>query len=317
VAKVLVVDDSPVDRRIVTELLRRKGGHDVDGASDGSDALARMETKVPDLVVTDLQMPNMDGLELVRAVRARYPSVPVVLITSMGSEEIAAEALKHGAASYVPKRLLAQNLVDVVGHLVSVAAGQRTHEFLMGRMSRIEYGVFLDNDWSMVDPLVRCIEDGITQMGLCDDTERIRVGVALTEALLNAIYHGNLDVNSDLREGDWQAFQALAVERSGQPPYRDRRVHFDAKLARDEAIFSIRDEGAGFDVSTIPDPTDPSNIEKASGRGILLMQVFMDEVVFNEAGNEVTMTKLRKDTQPPSPSEGTADSTAGVAATDD
>jgi CheY-like chemotaxis protein len=298
VASVLVVDDSPVDRRLVTELLKRKGGLEVDGASDGSEALAKMELELPDLVVTDLRMPNMDGLELVQAVRQQNPSVPVILITSMGSEEIAAEALRRGAASYVPKRALAKDLVDVVGHLLSVAAGQRTHERLVGHMSRIEYGVVLGSDWSMVDPLVRYVEDGIIHMGLCDKTDRLRVGVALTEALLNAIYHGNLDVSSDLREGDGQAFRNLAVERSGQSPYRDRRVHFDTKLARDEAIFAIRDEGAGFDVSALPDPTDPSNIEKASGRGILLMRMFMDEVTYNDAGNEVTMIKRHKASQP-------------------
>jgi CheY-like chemotaxis protein len=294
VAAVLVVDDSAVDRAVVTQLLGRKAGHDIAEASDGADALAKMELKLPDLVVTDLRMPKMDGLELVRAVRQQHSSVPVVLITSQGSEEIATEALKQGAASYVPKRSLGKDLVDVVGHLLSVTAGQRTHDQLMGKMSRIEYGVVLDNDWSMVDPLVRYIEDGISHMGLCDVTDRMRVCVALTEALLNAIYHGNLDVSSNLRAGDGRAFRTLAAERRGQSPYRDRRVQVDVKLVRDEALFSIRDEGNGFDVSTLPDPTDPSNIEKASGRGILLMRMFMDRVVYNDAGNEVTMVKRPK-----------------------
>jgi CheY-like chemotaxis protein/anti-sigma regulatory factor (Ser/Thr protein kinase) len=291
VTTILVVDDSPVDRGVVTGLLKKQGGLDVAVACDGADALEKMKLQVPDLVVTDLRMPNMDGLELVREVKAQYTSIPVVLITSAGSEEIATEALKQGAASYVPKRNLAKSLVEVVGHLLNLAAVQRTHERLMGKMSRIEFGIVLDNDWTMIDPLVRYVEDGITKMGLCDDLERMRMGVALTEALLNAIYHGNLDVSSDLREGDGKAFRALAVERSGQSPYQERRVHVETKLARDEAVFLIKDEGTGFDVSAIPDPTDPANIEKASGRGILLMRMFMDELRYNDTGNEVTMIK--------------------------
>jgi CheY-like chemotaxis protein/anti-sigma regulatory factor (Ser/Thr protein kinase) len=294
VTTILVVDDSPVDRGVVAGLLQRQGGLDVVLANDGSDALEKMKLEVPDLVVTDLRMPNMDGLELVREVRAQYSSVPVVLITSKGSEEIATEALKQGAASYVPKRNLGKDLVDVVGHLLPLAVAQRSQERLMGKMSRIEFGIALENDWSLIDPLVRYVEDEITKMGLCDDTDRMRVGVALTEALLNAIYHGNLDVSSNLREGDGKAFRALALERREQSPYRDRRVHLDTKLARDEAVFSIRDEGSGFDVSAIPDPTDPANIEKASGRGILLMRMFMDELFYNDSGNKVTMVKRHR-----------------------
>ena len=59
-------------------------------------------------------------------------------------------------------------------------------------------------------------------------------------------------------------------------------------------MFVVRDEGHGFDAGNLPDPTDPHNIELASGRGVLLMRSFMDEVMFNETGNEVTMVKRSK-----------------------
>lgn len=55
----------------------------------------------------------------------------------------------------------------------------------------------------------------------------------------------------------------------------------------------IRDEGDGFDASVIPDPTDPANLERSYGRGQLLMQTFMDEVKYNDAGNQVTCIKRR------------------------
>src|SRR5580692_1676822 len=105
---VLVVDDSPLDRRLAGALLKR-GGFEVDQAQHGKAALARMEEARPDLVLTDMQMPEMDGLELVEAVRARFPDVPVILMTAHGSEELAVTALQRGAASYVPKRSLAHD----------------------------------------------------------------------------------------------------------------------------------------------------------------------------------------------------------------
>ena len=107
-AKILVVDDSAVDRRFVGGLLKRQAEYSVEFAEDGSDALTKMRQQVPDVIVTDLQMPNRNGLELVSAVRMHHPGVPVILMTGHGSEGLAVEALHRGAASYVPKPQLAE-----------------------------------------------------------------------------------------------------------------------------------------------------------------------------------------------------------------
>ena len=77
-------------------------------AENGREALTRLQEQAPDLVLTDLHMPEMDGLELVVEVRKSCPLVPIILMTAFGSEEIAIQALQKGAASYVPKRNLAQ-----------------------------------------------------------------------------------------------------------------------------------------------------------------------------------------------------------------
>ena len=88
-------------------------------------------------------------------------------------------------------------------------------------------------------------------------------------------------------------------ERPGWPltvAYADRirRIHVLVTLSPSEARFVIRDEGPGFDPESVPDPTDPANLERESGRGLLLMRTFMDEVRFNQAGNEVTLIKRRQ-----------------------
>src|SRR5439155_2198335 len=121
--KVLVVDDSPVDRRLAGSILENRSGPDgkkepsgitVVYANDGKEGLAAVGREKPDLVVTDLQMPHMTGLELVEAIKDEYPTVPVIIMTAHGSEEIARQALQVGAASYVPKRDLAHELVATV-----------------------------------------------------------------------------------------------------------------------------------------------------------------------------------------------------------
>jgi len=290
---ILVVDDSPVDRRLVGGLLEKDTDTIVAYAEHGADAIAKMALAVPDLVVTDLMMPEMDGLQLVTAVRSKHPLVPVILTTSRGSEEVAVEALQRGAASYVPKRSLAQNLLDTVQRVLTVSCRQRGQSRLMGCMTRSDCAFVLDNDCTLFGPLVTYLQEEIARMGLCDETECTRIGVAMEEALSNALFHGNLEVRSELREEDDKAYYALVEQRRRQAPFRDRRVHVEAAFSRDQVRLIVRDEGPGFDPSTLPDPTDPANLEKVSGRGVLLMRTFMDEVVYSDSGDAVTLVKHR------------------------
>jgi CheY-like chemotaxis protein/anti-sigma regulatory factor (Ser/Thr protein kinase) len=288
---VLVVDDSAVDRRMVGGLLEKNPYLKIEYAEGAEQALEQLDQQPPDLVITDLVMPGMDGFDLVAAIRSRFAQIPVVLMTSHGSEEIAIRALKEGAASYVPKGLLNQDLLSTVDSVLAVARRRQGHEHLLENMTRTECSFVLTNDCSLIPPLVGYLQEHVAHLGLCDEAERIRVGVALEEALVNALYHGNLEVSSELYEADYKAYRQLVEERFKQSPYRDRRIFVEASISRSQARFVVRDEGPGFNPELLPDPTDPVNLEKCRGRGVLLMRTFMDDVTFNRAGNEVTMTK--------------------------
>lgn len=297
-AKVLIVDDSAFDRQRAGKLLELQPGVpalDFAGeltavfAADGNEALDVLEKEKPDVVVTDMQMPGMDGLSLVRRIRVKYPYVPVILMTSQGSEEIAIEALHRGAASYVPKRNLAQDLRDTVEVVLASAQAKRDHARLQECLRRTEAYFVLENDPSLIPPLVGHLKDSLFRMSGSDETGLVRVTMALREAVLNAMYHGNLEVNSDLHEKDEQAFHRLVEERRQQEPYKSRRVHVTATDTPGGSAYVVRDEGPGFDPSKLPNPTDPANLDKVSGRGLLLIRTFMTEVRHNDQGNEITM----------------------------
>jgi anti-sigma regulatory factor (Ser/Thr protein kinase) len=236
-------------------------------------------------------MPGMNGLELVAALQASHPSLPVILMTAHGSEELAADALRAGAASYIPKRHLVRDLVEIIQR-VSAASGAvlppTTKGFAAGETS---YELVLDSDPDRISPLIAYLRKEIERTGLCDETELMQFAVALDEALSNAICHGNLEVDSALREESLEAYLKCIHERRTTEPWNLRRTRVRFRLGPAEASCTIRDEGSGFDRSKVPDPTDPSNLERASGRGLLLMQTFSDEVRFNEQGNEVTLVK--------------------------
>jgi CheY-like chemotaxis protein len=302
-ARILVVDDSAVDRKLAGGLLQKNPEWQVYYASDGAAALQEIELHLPDLVLTDLQMPQMNGLELVTKVREDYPMVPIILMTAKGSEEIAVQALQRGAAYYVPEKMLSQELRDVVERTMHTAKESHSQSRLMRRMIHSETMFELENDLSLIPSVVGYLQDIVTQMRTCEETDRLRVGVALEEALLNAYYHGNLEVSSELREHDHSAYYNLAQERSQQDPYRNRRITVQASVTPTESRYTIRDEGPGFNPADLPDPTDPANIERPCGRGLLLMQTFMDAVKYNPTGNEVTMIKRRSKKPAPVPRE--------------
>jgi CheY-like chemotaxis protein/anti-sigma regulatory factor (Ser/Thr protein kinase) len=291
--RLLVVDDSPLDRRLLRDLLGVVPQWSIVEAANGREALRRIAEEHIDLVLTDMQMPEMNGLELVDSLRSQYPLVPVVLVTGQGSEEIAVKALQKGAASYVPKRILAAEVVEIVQRVLDVSREHEAYARLLGHMSANDCRFTLTNDLALVASLVSYLRNGVTQMKICDEADQFRVAVALEEALLNAYYHGNLEVSSKLREQDHRAFCALAEERRHLRPYGDRCIFVHATLSPEEATFVIRDEGPGFDPSQLPDPTDPENLVRPCGRGVLLMRAFMDHVTYNSAGNEVTMVKRR------------------------
>jgi CheY-like chemotaxis protein len=288
---ILVVDDSPVDRKIVGGLLAKGSEMQVEYAANGVEALQRIQDHKPNLVVTDLMMPEMDGLELVARIASDHPLVPVILMTGRGSEEIAVAALKAGAASYVPKAELAQMLVETVENVMQIAREEQTQHRLMDSMVSSRCRFVLSNDFTMIPPLINFLHRSIRSVGLCDEATGIRVCVALEEALNNALFHGNLELSSEEREGDRDAYRQLIHHRQQTPPFSDRAIHVDVNVSRTSGSFVIRDEGPGFNPNDLPDPTDPANLEKASGRGLLLMRTFMDEISFNPVGNEVTMIK--------------------------
>jgi len=290
---ILVVDDSAVDRRLAGGLLEKHTKSEIYYAEDGHDALEQIELHVPDIVLTDMQMPNMDGLELVKRVKAQYPLIPVVLMTAQGSEETAVEALHRGAVSYVPKRKLAQDLLEIVERVTVASQQDRSDTRLLRKIDSIDTVYIIENDLALISSLANQIQQTMIRMRVCGESERIQVGIAIEEALVNAYYHGNLEVGTELRESDHKAFYALARERTQESPYKDRRIHVRVQITREKAVITIRDEGLGFDPESLPDPTDAANLEKPGGRGVMLMQAFADEVIYNEKGNEVTLVKAR------------------------
>src|SRR6056297_2014250 len=253
--RVLLVDDSPTQLAQMQALLE-SSGYEVVTAADGEAAIVAFEASRPRVVVTDLDMPKLNGLELVAAIKRLAPGVPVILTTGTRPDEIAAEALLKGAISYVPKSEMRTGLSATVAQVLAITAEAAVAEDATVCLTQGQLEFRLPNNEGLVPGVIARLEAAIRELQLFDEMEWTQLAMALDEAILNAMIHGNLEVSSSLREiDDGAAYTKKIQTRLQEPPYRDRRVLVSLTATRTQAVFVVRDEGKGFDLGKVPDPT--------------------------------------------------------------
>lgn len=252
-ASILVVDDTPVERIAIGRLFEAIDDVHILYAEDGRRALEVIGREMPDFVLTDLHMPEMDGLQLVQEIHVRFPMIPVVVMTAYGSEKIAIQALKRGAANYVPKANLAVELPDVIDAVLATASDQHLQQGLFANLTEATTRFRIESDIALISPIINHFKENLTRIGLFNETVRIRISVALREALMNAIVHGNLEVCSAFREENLDEYYRLIAERRTESPYLQRGVEVIAYETSGGVRYVIRDEGPGFDPKTIPE----------------------------------------------------------------
>ena len=288
-AKILIVEDSPVDQLLIQRLLVRPGWV-AQSANNGQEALELIGKIRPDIVITDLQMPVMDGLELVKNLRQQDSSIPIVLVTAKGSEQTAIDALRCGATTYSPKSSLSTDLASTVEQVLEMS-NRMSYSHDSGFCPAPKaHAVVLKNDLKLIGPT---IENMQANLPVWSDRDRLQIGMALDEALVNAMHHGNLEVDSSMKEGDESDYYEKIRQRQGKSPWCDRRVKVEFEFSNEHICIQVSDEGSGFDPSSVPDPRTPENLHRVCGRGLFLIRNFMDQVAHNAIGNQITMTKLR------------------------
>lgn len=119
--KILAVDDSPTMRRIIINTLKRAGFTDVVEASDGKDALAKMKVDKFNFVITDWNMPEMDGLSFVTALRGmdEYKNLPILMVTTRSVKDDIVEALKAGVNNYIVKPFTPDTLKEKIEQVLA------------------------------------------------------------------------------------------------------------------------------------------------------------------------------------------------------
>ncbi|MEQ9408636.1 MAG: response regulator [Fuerstiella sp.] len=290
---ILLIDDSATDRIRGAGLIQKgRPDWEVVALSSVEEGLQEIARRRVDVVVSDLVMPGIDGRELLQIMNRDYPLTPVVLTTSQGNEQIAAECVGLGAVNYVPKRLLAENLVRVLQEVLTaeaeVIATRRVLQYVVRNRCSFEIDSDLEQVWSLVNFIRERLH--AMQMFLPDRVQSI--SSAVREALLNAHFHGNLEVNSRPLELSRSEYIALASQRRHDPLLAGRQIRLSMCLKKGRLSFQISDDGRGFDVTALDGLTGAPEASLPNGNGIRQMRTLMSEVTYNDRGNEVTLTDV-------------------------
>jgi len=261
--RILIVEGNAELRAVLADALSSLG-HDVVTAGDRAAAVARDDLEDFDLIISDLAEYNDSGVQIVSELKRQRLFVPIVVSSEEAHHTGIVKAFKLGAANFLRKPYDEEELRGIVektlGYKLRFIEDLKVLPYVR---EHIEFE--LPSDISLMNGVLHYLIERVAALGVIKpDTSNLFI--ALDEAFVNAVKHGNRSDHHKL-------------------------VRITADLSAKEARFTVEDEGEGFNLREIPDPTDPANLFKTSGRGVLLIYNIMDEVEYNERGNRLTMVK--------------------------
>jgi CheY-like chemotaxis protein len=290
-ASILVVDDAVVDRRMVEGILSADGAHQVASVESGADALDSISGIKPDLVVSDLQMPEMNGLELVSQIQLFHPNLPVVLTTAHGSEELAVEALRAGAASYVPKTQVAECLLETVDEVLANIGADESYQRLAECVDSAAFEFTLDSNLDLLGHLVGLLQDVAGNSVRFQTGKLHRFAFGLSAALIYVMCRGNfgwsLEDFADLHSGRPEAVDR-AKEQTIKEPFCDRKLRVNSRFTRDSVTIEITHDGDPLG-NEILDFSPEKAMAGTSARGLVLMCAFFSSVELRDGGKTLVL----------------------------
>ncbi len=290
--KVLIVDDDSDSRDLLRSLVEEQG-YSAAVAADGRLGLETFRSFRPDVVFADVRMPEMDGLELLEAIRREDQSAIFIVVTGFGCEEYAVRALRHGANDYIHKPIFDTDFVPFVRKLAHLIEDRAVQREVRAMFANRTFTLELDNNPDRVPVIAwRMLEE--TGDAIPPD-QRAGVHVGLIELLMNAVEHGNLGITYEQKGAalrtDPDGLAKLTHRRLAQPDLAARRVTVHFRMDARACEWVIVDEGAGFDWRAVPDATEGEALYAAHGRGIMLSRLFFDSVEYQGLGNVVRLVK--------------------------
>ncbi|MBK8807072.1 MAG: response regulator [Bacteroidales bacterium] len=291
--KVLVVDDDLASRELL-KISCIKQGYDCITAEDGMKGLEAFQTYMPDVVISDVRMPNMDGMTLLEKLRSFAQDVIIIIITGHGNEELALRALELGANNYIKKPLDLTDLKTQLKRYKSYVESRCLENYISDFIVDRTMELVIETDLHLSPPTARFL---VNKTGTYfDDKSKIGLELGLSEIITNAIEHGNLEITHEDKSNalSENKLQDLYLDRLSQPQFQNRKVYIEFSLTESHCQWIIRDEGKGFNFQKLSFHSESNAQAAMHGRGIFISKIQFDKVEYLGNGNSVKLIKYKK-----------------------
>lgn len=290
--KVLIVEDDSAVSYFLEQVVTT-AGHETRVCGDGRMALELFADFNPDLIISDLMLPELNGIEILEEVRRTKNDTIFVMMTGHGSEELAIRALELRANNYLHKPIRHEALLNLIQKYSELIRTRTMREEVKRMVTRRKMSITIDNRLEIVSDVVDFL--GEEAAPFLSDTERVSIQLGLYELIINAIEHGNLGINyleknQALYESPQKLLELIRI-RSEHGETAKKRVRIDFEYDGECLLWVITDEGDGFDWYSLPNPLSHENHENLNGRGIFLARFQFDELTFLGKGNRVRVIK--------------------------
>lgn len=267
-------------------------GWSYDVVCDGQAALDLTVSKSYDVVITDLKMPGLSGLELFRLVRRQNPHQAVIVVSGTGNVSDMLELLREGVADIIPKPIDFDSVERCINRIVS-SAREDGNEGLLYKSVAAECSTFVLTSCQLSSGKIPfLLAQKLFLGGKLDLNTKLRLELAFQEALTNAFEHGNLELDSTLKEVVNQEgidqYSLLRRQRLADPQFAGRIVKLTTGYDSTKVWVTIRDQGKGFN----PPRHERQEADPIThGRGLPIIYSLMDEVAFDAGGTQITFSK--------------------------
>ncbi|MBT3279089.1 MAG: response regulator [Phycisphaerales bacterium] len=290
--KILIVEDNVAARKLFVSATR-KLGHEVESAEDGIRAWEMVQAYQPDLVISDIEMPGMDGLQLLRLIQESNRETIVMIVTGYGSEQYVKQALRDGASNFLSKPVRFAELEFWLSEYQRIVEQRAQHGQVTIDTGDRTYLRTFENYYKLVPQYADVLLSEVGER--LDNTQKLSVRLGLVELIMNSIEHGNLGITQQEKSDALNANRlAELYEQRLLDPNRFRRVvTVHCSYLRDHCEWLICDEGEGFDFTAVPDPLKAMETGEFAfnGRGIFLSRFQFDEMEYLGSGNRVRVRK--------------------------
>ncbi|PJZ47144.1 ATP-binding response regulator [Leptospira brenneri] len=288
--KILFVDDEDTIRELFWEYF--KDEFDVTLASDGLEALTISNQTIFDLIISDISLPKLNGIQFIQKLRADGNQTPFLVITGDSDIQIAIDVFRMGAVDFFLKPFRMEALRSRIKKFEN-ADVDLTLLFNSGEIIQFsdDCKIKLRPQIKKLNSYIAFIVKQILNSPLATHEDLISIKIVLYELLANAIEHGVAGVSYAEKQQCLEANEDYFKLVDSRCAETKCSVFVEISMDDVGVTIVIRDEGNGFAVSKIPNPVVNPAANLVSGRGIFLAKMNIDSIVYNEKGNEVRFFK--------------------------